>query len=101
MLNVTCKAYTKREKYFKYLDLQIYDEVQEDAKRYFRITNRFINEALRSGGKILVHSIDGRSRCATFILAYLICNEGIKLKDGLALLRQYVGEVEPNEGFMQ
>ena len=27
ILNVTCKAYTKREKYFKYLDLQIYDEV--------------------------------------------------------------------------
>ena len=26
ILNVTCKAYTKREKYFKYLDLQIYDE---------------------------------------------------------------------------
>ena len=75
--------------------------MQEDAKKYFRITNRFINEALRSGGKILIHSIDGKSRCATFILAYFICNEGIKLKDGLALLRQYVGEVEPNEGFMQ
>lgn len=101
ILNVTCKAYTKRDKYFKYLDLQIYDSAGEDAKKYFRITNRFINEALNSGGKILVHSMIGKSRCATFILAYLICNEGIKLKDGLALLRQYVGETEPNEGFMQ
>ena len=101
VLNVTCKAYTKREKFFKYLDLHINDEVQEDAKKYFRITNRFINEALRSGGKILVHSVDGKSRCATFILAWLICNEGIKLKDGLALLRQHVAEVEPNEGFMK
>jgi protein-tyrosine phosphatase len=101
ILNVTCKAYTKRDKYFKYLDLQIYDEVGEDAKKYFRVTNRFINEALQSGGKILVHSIDGKSRCSTFILAYLICNEGIKLKDGLAMLRQYVAETEPNEGFMQ
>lgn len=70
-------------------------------KKYFRITNRFINEALSSGGKILVHSIEGKSRCATFILAYLICNEGVKLREGLQLLRQYVGEVEPNEGFMQ
>ena len=83
------------------MDLQIYDEVQEDAKKYFRITNRFINEALQSGGKILVHSVNGKSRCSTFILAYLIRNEGIKLKDGLDLLRQYVGEAEPNEGFMQ
>ena len=101
ILNVTCKAYTKRDSYFKYLDLQIYDEPQENVKKYFRITNRFINEALNSGGKILVHSIEGKSRCATFILAYLICNEGIKLREGLQLLRQYVGEVEPNEGFMQ
>jgi len=34
-------------------------------------------------------------------LAYLISNEGVKLKDGLQMLRQFVGEVEPNEGFMQ
>lgn len=98
---MSCKSYTKRDKYFKYLDLQLYDEPQEDAKRYFRITNRFINQALASGGKILVHSIEGKSRCAAFILAYLISQEGIKLKDGLMILRQFVGEVEPNEGFMQ
>ena len=87
ILNVTCKAYTKRDRYFKYLDLQIYDEPQENAKKYFRITNRFINECLRSGGKILVQAIEGKSRGATFILAYLINNEGVKLRDGLQLLR--------------
>ena len=101
ILNVTCKAYTPRSKYFKYLDIQIYDETSEDAKRHFRITNRFIKEALQSGGKVLVQSIDGKSRSATFILAYLINNEGIKLKEGLQILRQFVSEAEPNEGFMQ
>jgi hypothetical protein len=45
ILNVTCKAYTPRSKYFKYLDIQIYDESSEDAKRHFRITNRFLKEA--------------------------------------------------------
>jgi len=81
--------------------LHIYDEPQENAKKFFRITNRFINEALQSGGRILIHSVEGKSRCATFVLAYLISNEGIKLKDGLQILRQFVAEVEPNEGFMQ
>lgn len=47
-----------------------------------------------------MHSIQGKSRAATFILAYLIGKEKIKLKDGLSLLRQYVSEVEPNESFM-
>jgi hypothetical protein len=31
----------------------------------------------------------------------LIYHEHIKLKEGLAILRQYVAEVEPNEAFMQ
>ena len=101
ILNATCKAYTPRTKYFKYLDIQLYDQPKEDARRNFRITNRFIEEALQSGGKILVHSIEGKSRAPTFILAYLINHERIKLKDALNLLRQFVGEVEPNEGFQQ
>mmetsp|Transcript_29846 Transcript_29846/g.21600 ORF Transcript_29846/g.21600 Transcript_29846/m.21600 type:complete len:148 (-) Transcript_29846:131-574(-) len=100
ILNVTNKAYTKRTKYFKYLDIAIYDAPSEDSRRHYRITNRFIHEALKEG-KILVHSFDGKSRAPTFILAYLIYQEKLKLKDGLTLLRQFVAEVEPNEGFMQ
>lgn len=48
-----------------------------------------------------MHSVQGKSRAPTFILAYLIGKERIKLKDGLNLLRQYVSEVEPNETFVQ
>ncbi len=50
---------------------------------------------------MLVHSVQGKSRAPTFIIAYLIYREKMKLKDGLALLREYVNEVEPNESFMQ
>ena len=42
ILNVKCKAYTLRNKYFKYLNLPIKDEKTEDAKKHFRATNRFI-----------------------------------------------------------
>ncbi len=42
----------------------------------------------------------GKSRSPTFILAYLIGVEQIKLKDGLNLLREFVPEVEPNDSFM-
>ena len=45
--------------------------------------------------------MQGKSRAPTFILAYLIFREKMKLKDGLSLLREYVSEVEPNESFMQ
>ena len=100
ILNVSCKEYTKRQKYFKYLDINVQDEVGESAKKFFRITTRFIDEGIKNGG-ILVHSVQGKSRAPTFILAYLIYKEKMKLKDGIALLREYVNEVEPNESFMQ
>ena len=99
ILNLSTKQYTKR-KYFTYLDINIYDLHSEDSKKYYRITNRFIKEAWECGGKVLVHDVAGKSRAPTFILAYLIGVEKIKLKDGLALLREYVPEVEPNDSFM-
>jgi len=34
-------AFTKR-KYFNYLDIDVYDNNEEDIKKHFRITNRFI-----------------------------------------------------------
>ena len=100
ILNVTCKSYTLRSKYFKYLNLQVQDEKTEDAKKHFRATNRFIQEALDNGGKVLVQSVEGRSRSSTFVLAYMINKERLQLKQCLASLRQYVPEAEPNEGFM-
>ena len=100
ILNCSTKEYTKR-KFFKYLDINIYDNHTEDARKYFRITNRFIKNAKKEGGKVLVAWVAGKSRSPTFILAYLIGVERIKLKDGLTLLRQFVPEVEPNDAFMQ
>jgi dual specificity phosphatase 12 len=99
ILNVSSKEYTKRSKYFKYLDIDVHDEVGENAAKFFRITNRFIEQGIKQGS-ILVHSVQGKSRAPTFILAYLIFREKMKLKDGLAVLREYVNEVEPNESFM-
>ncbi|CAI2379067.1 unnamed protein product [Moneuplotes crassus] len=100
ILNLSTREFTKR-KFFKYLDINIYDNHTEDARKYFRITNRFIKKAKEEGGKVLVSCIAGKSRSPTFILAYLIGVEKVKLKDGLALLRQFVPEVEPNDAFIK
>ena len=80
--------------------MPVTDDIGENAQKFFRITNRFIDEGIKNGA-ILVHSVQGKSRAPTFILAYLIHKEKMKLKDSLAILREYVNEVEPNESFMQ
>ena len=56
ILNASCKEYTKRSKYFKYLDIPVQDDVGENGQKYFRITNRFIDEGIKTGA-ILVHSV--------------------------------------------
>lgn len=49
---------------------------------------------------MLVQSVDGRSRSATFVLAYMIKTDRVQLRECLAHLRQSIPEAEPNEGFM-
>lgn len=55
-MNVSSKEYTKRNKYFKYLDIYVHDEVGENGAKYFRITNRFIEQGIKQGA-VLVHSV--------------------------------------------
>lgn len=44
ILDISSNEYTKRKKYFHYLTIEIYDVSDEDIKKHFRITNRFITE---------------------------------------------------------
>jgi protein-tyrosine phosphatase len=55
ILNVSSSEYYKRNHYFTYLNIDVYDKNDEDVKKNFRITNRFLQEAINKNGKILVH----------------------------------------------
>ena len=44
VLNVSATEYTKRTNWFQYLNIDVYNNQDEDVKKYFRITNRFISE---------------------------------------------------------
>ena len=57
---------------FKYLHIEAYDDESQDIKKYFEISNEFINKCLKEGGKILIHCMVGRSRSVTIFLAFLI-----------------------------
>ncbi|KAM3141291.1 hypothetical protein pb186bvf_006676 [Paramecium bursaria] len=59
ILNVTSMEYTKRTKYFKYLNIDIHNTSDEDIKKHFRISNRFIRETIQAKGKVLIHCRDG------------------------------------------
>ena len=100
ILNLSCVSYNKRIKYFKYYDIFINDNHTENAIKYFKITNRFIDDAINSGGKILIHSENGISRCWVFLMAYLIGRRHMTFNQAYELVKSKFGHVEPNDNFL-
>ncbi|ETI39013.1 hypothetical protein F442_15198 [Phytophthora nicotianae P10297] len=84
---------------FTYLQLQVADLSSVRISDYFDDAFGFIDSALSSGGKVLVHCFMGISRSSTVILAYLIARRGFSLADALCKLRRVRPQVQPNSGF--
>ena len=76
------------------------DSPDQDASRYFVDVTNFIEDALETGGIVLVHCSAGVSRSPTMVIAYLISKEKMRYKEALALLREK-RYVLPNEGFSE
>lgn len=99
ILNCSCIAYTKRKR-FQYFDIFINDNHTENAIKFFKITNRFIADALDSGNKILIHSENGQSRCWVFLMAYLIGRKGKKFSEAYDLMKEKFSAAEPNDNYL-
>jgi hypothetical protein len=70
---------------FIYNHINAYDDLNEDMTFKFQLSNTFIREAEKSGGKIYIHCMCGVSRSVTVALAYLLFKRQIEN----AKLKQY------------
>ncbi|KAH8042381.1 hypothetical protein HPB51_022189 [Rhipicephalus microplus] len=61
----------------------------------------FIDEALSSGGSVLVHCNAGVSRSCALVLAFLILRRGMDLREALERARTARPVVRPNDGFLR
>ena len=100
ILNVSCTEYSRRKKYFKYFDIYINDSHTENAIKFFKITNRFIDDAIKSDKKILIHSFNGKCRAWVFYMAYLIGVKKIKYSQIMSSVLEHFPYAEPNENFL-
>ncbi|GAB9473168.1 hypothetical protein Gpo141_00010325 [Globisporangium polare] len=85
---------------FEYLRLSIADLPSVRIAESFPAAFAFIDSALASGGRVLVHCFLGRSRSAALILAFLIARRGMTLSEATVLLRSVRPQVQPNSGFL-
>lgn len=84
-----------------HLPLSIEDEAHEDISVFFEQSYRWIDAAIKSGCRVLVHCKVGRCRSATICVVYLMRSRGLSLDDALKLMKSCRRQVHINHGFLK
>uniref|UniRef100_A0A0C9PJ41 Dusp12_0 protein n=1 Tax=Fopius arisanus TaxID=64838 RepID=A0A0C9PJ41_9HYME len=80
--------------------IQLTDMPREDFLPYFDESHDFIDQALTSGGKILVHCYFGVSRSSTLVIAYMMKKYEMTFDVALDVVKSKRRFVSPNSGFV-
>jgi len=84
----------------RYMGFPMTDHPSKDISRYFYIAAKFIDNAVSSGGKVLVHCQMGISRSSTCAIAYLMIYRKMSAADAIRTVRLR-RDIRPNDGFLQ
>lgn len=84
---------------FIYKNVPIRDIESEDIKSHLAECIEFIDSAVASGGKILVHCVCGVSRSATIVAAWVMTKHGYSVEETIQKLKDCRECVEPNPAF--
>ena len=101
--HIICAAMNIKEyfpKQFKYLTVKLLDSETENIKKYFDQTGKFIDDAFKEKGKVLVHCHAGISRSSTICLAYIIKYKKMSFDKALELVKKKRDKINPNPGFI-
>ena len=84
-----------------YKIIECLDSPDADVKQHFEESNEYISKVLseNADNKILIHCFAGKSRAASFSLAYLIGVKKIPLAKAYEDLKRKRPIVQPNAGF--
>ncbi|XP_024041472.1 dual specificity protein phosphatase PHS1 isoform X4 [Citrus clementina] len=84
---------------FKYKNFSISDNEDTNISSIFEEASDFIDHVEQTGGRVLVHCFEGRSRSATLVLAYLMLRKNFTLLQAWNTLKRVHRRAQPNDGF--
>ena len=87
--------------HFKYKQINVSDTLRENIRKYFDETYSFIDEAISSSGRVLVHCHMGISRSPTVVIAYLMKKQNLTLKKAAYKVRKAHPITNPNPAFIK
>ncbi|CAG8491785.1 3992_t:CDS:2 [Rhizophagus irregularis] len=89
-----------KEKFDRYLKLNVKDSVEEDVEKFLNIAVDFIERAQEDKAPVYVHCKAGRSRSVTAVLAYLIKSHQWTLRQAYDYVTEHRSGICPNIGFV-
>lgn len=84
----------------KTLQIPIRDQPFEELAGHLNKTTAFIAEGLRMRGSVLVHCVQGMSRSASVVSAYLMAAHGWSVREAVEFVRSKSHNALPNSGFV-
>ncbi|VDM35305.1 unnamed protein product [Hydatigera taeniaeformis] len=84
----------------EYLRIPVDDNSTADLMPYFKPAINFIDEAMRSGGRVLVHCQAGVSRSPSLVLAYLVAHSSLTVLEAFALVNHLRSAIGPSFHFL-
>ncbi|CAN1242187.1 Dual specificity protein phosphatase PHS1 [Linum perenne] len=90
---------SQRQDLFEYRNYFICDSEDSNISSIFDDGSDYIDHIESTGGKVLVHCFEGKSRSATLVLAYLMLRKNFTLAQAWNNLRRVHRRAQPNDGF--
>ncbi|XP_059649367.1 dual specificity protein phosphatase PHS1-like isoform X2 [Cornus florida] len=84
---------------FGYKNFSICDNEDANISNIFEEAHDFIYHVEETGGKVLVHCFEGRSRSATIVIAYLMLRKNLTLLEAWNTVKRVHRRAQPNDGF--
>lgn len=88
------------EENFSVLRIPLRDTEDEAVSHYFETAAEFIDGAVKSNGKVLVHCHAGQSRSCCLVLAWMMLTGKVTLRSALMQLHNVRPQAAPNAGYM-
>eukprot|EP00698_Gefionella_okellyi_P002967 TRINITY_DN12806_c0_g1_i1.p1 TRINITY_DN12806_c0_g1~~TRINITY_DN12806_c0_g1_i1.p1 ORF type:complete len:284 (+),score=46.97 TRINITY_DN12806_c0_g1_i1:148-999(+) len=88
---------------FQYKQIEVLDTVHQDIQQHFNATNEWLDAILddKDAGGVLVHCMQGKSRSASVVAAYLMHKNGWSADEALEYVKKARPIVNPNTFFRQ
>ncbi|XP_071946947.1 serine/threonine/tyrosine-interacting-like protein 1 isoform X2 [Antedon mediterranea] len=100
IVNVTSEMKNLFQDDFVYLRIAVEDELSSNLRPRLSQAADFIADALRNGGRVMVHCIQGVSRSSTITLSFMMKYLGWPLKDARDYLKICRPIINPNRTFL-